>query len=96
MVRAMIVFNYVGGAFIAFIFFYANSDHSWSAVLRWALFYLAVVVNPIRLARRTARQMSALEQPLPKELRKAAFYPAWVGLMALIAGLALVQGAAER
>jgi hypothetical protein len=96
MVGAMIVFNYIGGALIAFIFFYAYSDGSWSAVLRWTIFYLVVIVNPIRLARRTSRQMSALGHPLPDQVRKSAYNPVWVGLMALIAALALVQGAGER
>ena len=92
----MIVVSYISAAFIAFIFFYVYSDRSWSAVLRWAIFYFAVIVNPIRLARRTSRQMDAVGHVLPKQLRASAFNPVWVGLTALLAALALVDAVPGR
>lgn len=92
----MIAFTYVGAALVALIFFYAYSDGSWSAILRWTIFYFVVVVNPMRLARRTSRQMDAVGHDLPVELRRSALNPVWVGLMALVAALALVDAVPRR
>jgi hypothetical protein len=96
MAKVMTVINWVGGIVVAFAFFYAHSDHSWRAAVKWAIFFLAGLAFPAHLARRARVLLNGVRPPLARDVRGIAVYPIWAALVMLFAALMLIADAATR
>jgi hypothetical protein len=87
--RTMVAINLAGTVTFISVFFWIGRDHSPMMLLRWIAFFGATLIFPMRLSGRVEAALAQLPKPVPPELRRAATYPVWVGLMTLGAALAL-------
>lgn len=91
MAKVMSVINWVGGAGIAFVFFYAYSNRTWGAAFWWGLFYVSAAVFPAVLSARASRRLAALDPPVPRAVRQIAFFPIWAAYVVMLAALILIR-----
>ena len=89
--RTMVAINLAGTAAFISVFFWLGRDHSPLMLVRWAVLFVATLVFPMYLSGRVATELARLPKPVPPELRRAAVYPVWVGIMTLGAVIALLE-----
>ena len=87
----MVALNVAGTAAFVSVFFWMGRDHSLLMLLRWIAFFGAGLLIPMRLSGRVEAALAQLQAPVPPELRRAAIYPVWVGIMTLGSALALIE-----
>ena len=90
--RTMVALNVAGTAAFISVFFWMGREHSPVMLLRWAVLFVATILFPMHLSGKVAAALAALPGPAPQELNRAASYPVWVGIMALGAATALLDG----
>ena len=88
----MVALNVAGTAAFISVFFWTGRDHSLLMLLRWIAFFGAGLLIPMRLSGRVEAALAQLQSPVSTELRRAATYPVWVGIFALAAAIALLDG----
>ena len=89
--RAMVAINLAGTAAFISVFFWLGRDYSPLMLLRWAVLFAATLVFPMYLSGKVETELARLPKPVPPELRRAAVYPVWVGIMTLGAVIALLE-----
>ncbi len=89
--RAMVAINLAGTAAFISVFFWLGRDHSPLMLLRWAVLFGATLVLPMYFSEKVEAELARLPKPVSPELRRAAIYPVWVGLMTLGAAIALLE-----
>jgi hypothetical protein len=89
--RTMVAINLAGTAAFISVFFWLGRDYSPLMLLRWAVLFVATLVFPMYLSGKVETELARLPKPVPPELRRAAVYPVWVGIMTLGAVIALLE-----
>ena len=89
--RAMVAINLAGTVAFISVFFWLGRDHSPLMLLRWAVLFGATLVLPMYFSEKVEAELARLPKPVSPELRRAAIYPVWVGLMTLGAAIALLE-----
>ena len=89
--RVMAATNLAGTAAFISVFFWLGRDHSPLMLLRWAVLFGTTLVIPMYFSERIEAELARLPNPVSRELRRAAIYPVWVGIMALVAVIALLE-----
>jgi hypothetical protein len=54
------------------------------------ILFVATLALPMYWSGRVEAELARLTAPVPPGLKKAAIYPVWVGIMTLVAALALI------
>ena len=89
--RTMVALNVAGTVSFISVFFWMGGNHSPLMLLRWAAFFGAGLLMPMRLSGKIEAELARLPAPVPPGLRRAAIYPVWVGIITLGTALALIQ-----
>lgn len=91
--KGLVVFNVLVGSAIAVGFLFSYSRRFQAAAFDWVLLCLVVVAVPTVWSYRMARALEALDVPLPRELRRAPYYPVLAAVITLLAVSGLVREA---
>ena len=89
--RVMVALNLAGTAAFISVFFWLGRDHSPLMLLRWAILFAATLVLPMYWSGKVESELARLAEPASPQLRRAAIYPVWVGIMTLGAAIALIE-----
>jgi len=87
---AMAAWNVMGAVALASAFYWFGPDHTLWSLAKWAVFFFAGLVQPMRWSGQVEAELARLTPPVSPGLRRAALYPVQVGLMMLCAGLLLL------
>ena len=87
----MAALNVAGTVVFVSASFWFGPDHSPMMLLRWAVLFGATLLFPMYLSGKVESALALLPKPVSPGLRRAAVYPVWVGILTLMAALALVE-----
>ena len=87
--KTMVAFNVAGTVAFVSVFFWRGTDHSPLMLVLWALLFVSTLLLPMYWSGKVEAELARLPPPLSRQLRRAAIYPVWVGLMALGAAAGL-------
>jgi hypothetical protein len=90
--RTIVTLNIAGTVAFVSVFFWMGRDHSALMLVRWATLFVASLLFPMYLSGRVEAELARLPGPVPPPLKRAAVYPVWVGIFALGAAIALLDG----
>ena len=88
--KTMAALNVAGTVAFVSVFFWLDRDHSVLTLVRWTFVFVSALVMPMYWSGKIEAELARLPEPLPPQLKRAAIYPVWVGLMTLGAVLALL------
>jgi hypothetical protein len=91
--KGLVVFNVLVGLAVTVGFLFSYSRPLQAAAFDWVLLCLVVVAVPAVWSYRMARALEALDVPLPRELRRAPYYPVLAAVITLLAVSTIVRGA---
>ena len=89
--RLMVALNLAGTAAFISVFFWFGRDHSPLMLLRWAVFFGSALVIPMYWSGKVEAELARLPAPVSPQLRRAAVYPVLVGIITLVAAMALLE-----
>lgn len=89
--RTMVALNLTGTAIFVSVLFWMGQDHSFAALLRWAILFVSALVLPMYWSSKVEAELARLPGPLPRHLKRASLYPVMTGIMTLCAGIALLE-----
>jgi hypothetical protein len=86
----MVAFNLAGTVALISVSFWLGRDHSPLMLLRWTFLFVSTLLLPMYWSGKVEAELARIQTPVSPQLRRAAIYPVWVGLVALCAVVGLL------